>query len=117
MTTPPDPELRALLRRADAAADLSPVSAADFAAGVHARLQADTHAPLRASRGFASQLFPLAAALALAAALGAGSALAYARERDARTETFAAAYVRNIDPWQKHASLGAANTSAAHRHP
>lgn len=119
MTTPHDPELRALLRRADAAADLSPVSAADFAAGVHARLQADTHtqAALRASRGFASQLFPLAAALALAAALGVGSAVAYARERDARSETFAAAYVRNIDPWQKHASLGAEHAHAAQRLP
>jgi hypothetical protein len=117
MTTPPDPALRALLRRADAAADLSPVSTADFAAGVHARLRSGHTAPLRASQGFARQLFPLAAALALAAALGAGSAVAYARERDARSETFAAAYVRNIDPWQKHASSGAENGSDSHRHP
>ena len=117
MTTPPDSELRALLRRADAAADLPPVSAAAFSAGVHARISAADTAPLRASRGFARQLFPLAAALALVAAAGVGSGVAYARERDARAETFAAAYVRNIDPWQKHAASGAEGGAAAHNHP
>jgi hypothetical protein len=117
MTTPHDPELRALLRRADAAADLPPLSAADFAAGVHVRIRSGDTAALRTSRGFARQLFPLAAALALAAAIGAGSAIAYARERNARAETFAAAYVRNIDPWQKHASLGAGHAHAAHPRP
>lgn len=105
MTTPPDTALRALLRRADPAAGLAAPGPEAFAAAVHARIEAADTAPLRAPgglRGFARQLFPLAAALAVIASLGAGSAAAYARGRDARAETFAAAYARSIDPWQMH---------------
>lgn len=116
MTTPPDPALRALLRRADPAADLPALSAAEFSAGVHARIRAVDTAPLRAAGGLARQLFPLAAALAVLASVGAGSAVAYAREREVRAETFAAAYARNIDPWQKHAPAASEN-HAAHIHP
>lgn len=116
MTTPPDHALRALLRRADPAADLPALSAGDFSAGVHARIRAADTAPLRATRGLARQLFPLAAALAVLASIGAGSAVAYARERDARAETFAAAYARNIDPWLKHGDP-ASESSGAHHHP
>ena len=121
MTTPHDPALRALLRRADPAADMTALPAGDFSAGVHRRIRAEDTAALRAADGFGRQLFPLAAALAMLASIGAGSAVAYARERDAHAETFAAAYARNIDPWQKHGAPESrtpdADTHAAHRHP
>ena len=118
MITPTDPALSALLRRADPAADASSISAADFAAGVHARIRSADTAPLRASAGgLARQLFPLAAAFAVLASLGAGSAVAYARERDARTETFASAYARRVDPWQMHNADSAGAPSSGHRHP
>jgi hypothetical protein len=109
MNTPPDPALRALLRRADPAADHTMPAPADFASAVHARIAASgdplpfPSSLLRVS-GLGRQLFPLAAALALLASLGAGSAAAYARERETRSEFFAAAYARSIDPWQMHAA-------------
>jgi len=116
MTTPPDPALRALLRRADPAADLPALPADDFAAGVHARILASEASRPRALAGFARQLFPLAAALAVLASIGAGSAVAYAREREARADSFATAYARNIDPWQKHAAATSpSDAHAAHR--
>ncbi len=118
MTTPPDPALRALLRRADPAADLPALPAPDFAAGVHARIRAGDTAPLRAARRLGRQLLPLAAALAVLASIGAGSAVAYARERDARADSFATAYARSIDPWQKHAaSPVSSEIHAGHRSP
>ena len=101
MRPPPD-SLSALLRRADPAAGAAPQEPAAFAAAVHGRIRAADLAPLAAARAFGRQLLPLAAALALLASVGAGSALAYARERDARAEAFATAYVRSIDPWQMH---------------
>jgi hypothetical protein len=135
MPTPPDPALRALLRRADPASDpaASDVSAAAFAADVHARLRTldcgTLVPPLTArpgaprlrflaparlpARALARQLLPLAAALAVLASLGTGSAVAYARERDARTDTFATAYARSIDPWQMHAAVPATAPASA----
>lgn len=115
MTTPPDPALRALLRRADAAADLPAVSADVFAAGVRSRIRAADTALLRAPGNLARHLYPLAAALAVLASIGAGSAVAYARERDARAEVFASAYARSIDPWQMHGAPAA--DTADHHHP
>lgn len=122
MTTPPDPALRALLRRADLSPGLPPLPPDAFVASVHARIRAADTAPLRAASrlgGLGRQLFPLAAAFAVIASLGAGSAVAYARERDARAETFAAAYARSIDPWQMHAAEASADPgqAAPHRHP
>jgi hypothetical protein len=121
MTTPPDPALRALLHRADPAANLAPLGTASFAAAVHARIHsASTAAPWHRIPlpGFVSspprQLLPLAAALAVLASLGAGSAVAYARERDARADTFAAAFARSIDPWQMHAALPTPTALQAH---
>jgi len=116
MTTPSDPSLRALLRRADPAADLAPVSDEAFAGAVHARILSADTASLRSVGALARQLFPLAAALAILASIGAGSAVAYARERDARAETFASAYARNIDPWQRH-PVAPVDASAAPRRP
>lgn len=119
MTTPPDPALRALLRRADPSSELPPITSDAFLAGVHARIRAADTALLRAPRSLAQQLFPLAAALAVIASLGAGSAVAYAREKDARAETFATAYARSIDPWQMRAAEGStpAGLASPHRHP
>lgn len=115
MTTPPDPALRALLRRGDPAADLPAVPADAFAAGVHVRIREADTAVLRASGRLARQLFPLAAALAVIASIGAGSAVAYARERGECAEVFASAYARSIDPWQMHGAPAA--DTAGHRHP
>jgi hypothetical protein len=119
MTTPPDPALRALLHRADPAAGLPSLAPDTFAAGVHARIRSADTAPLRtpgALGGLGRRLFPLAAALAVLASLGAGSAVAYARERDARAETFAAAYARSIDPWQMRAEAGPDAGHSGHSH-
>lgn len=119
MTTPPDTDLRDLLRRADPAARLAPLDRRDFVAAVHARIeQIDTPAALRSPR-LPRLLFPLAAALAILASLGAGSALAYSRGRDAESRAFAAAFARNVDPWQRHAADSAATgvDHDGHAHP
>lgn len=97
-----DDSLSALLRRADPAAGRATVASPAFAAAVHARIHADDTALLRASRGLRSQLLPFAAALALIASIGGGSVVALAQNRALRSETFAAAYARSIDPWQMH---------------
>lgn len=107
--------LSVLLRRADPAGEAVGPAPADFAVAVHARIRsADT-----ARRSFRSILarlpYPLAAALALAASLGAGSSLALARDRGARTETFAAAYARSIDPLRMHPA-GAETHVHSHAH-
>lgn len=121
----PADHLSALLRRADPAAGASPPDPAVFAASVHARIQsADTASawhgrPARGSASrFASQLFPLAAALAIVASLATGGSLAYAGAQRARTETHAAAYARTIDPWLMHADRSAASAPVhdAHAH-
>ncbi len=117
MTTPPDPALRALLRRADPAADLPALAPGDFAAGVHARLLVLDSPPPHAFARMARQLFPLAASLAVLASIGAGSAVAYAREREVRADSFATAYARNIDPWQKHAAVDSSDAHAGHHAP
>ena len=114
----PDALLSALLRRADPAAAAPPPDSAFFAAAVHARIQsADTAASPRRP-GLASQLFPLAAALAIVASLATGGSLAYAGAQRARTETHAAAYARTIDPWLMHADRSAASAPVhdAHAH-
>jgi hypothetical protein len=115
MTTPPAPDLRALLRRADPVADLPPLDPAAFAAGVRSRLAAPAPLARPAAPSWSErlaalprQLFPLAAALAVLASLGAGSALAYAKHQRERTEVFADAYALSVDPWLMH-------TSGAHR--
>jgi hypothetical protein len=120
MPAPAD-NLSALLRRADPAAGApSPALSADaFAAAVHARIQSADTASARLRRsGFASQLFPLAAALAIIASLAAGGSLAYAGAQRAQTEIHASAYARTIDPWLMHADRSAASPSnhAAHAH-
>lgn len=112
MPTPPD-NLSALLRRGDPAAGEPLHDPADFAGSVRARIRVTEAAPVRRVSILARLPFPLAAALALIASLGAGSSLALARERAARADTFAAAYVRGIDPLQMHA--GAAPVSGRER--
>jgi hypothetical protein len=117
MISPPDhdPALRTLLRRADPAQGLASPPPADFAAAVHARLADGDTAVARAlrARALPRQLLPLAAALALLASLGAGSAVAYASHQRERTERYAAAFARSIDPWLMHADRASA---PAHRH-
>lgn len=110
----PDP-LSAMLHRADPAGSARAASEADhaaFAAGVHARLAANHAATPAAVLVFPTWLtrhaMPLAAALALLAALAAGGGLAYAREQKIRSEAFAAAYARSIDPWLMHAAQSVA---------
>jgi hypothetical protein len=100
---PPIDPLTALLRRADPAAGTADPAPGDFAAAVHRRIQQGDTASIFV--GHARQirlLYPLAAALALIASLGLGSGLAYSRARESRAATFAAAYVRSIDPWTMH---------------
>jgi len=114
MPTPAD-SLSTLLARADpSASQRSPeLSAAAFAAAVHSRIQsADTAAPLRRS-GLASQLLPLAAALAIVASLAAGGSFAYAGVQRDRVETHASAFARAIDPWLMHADRSAESDSAS----
>lgn len=102
MHPPPDP-LSALLRRADPAAGAVGPSPSGFAAAVHRRIQLSDTAPLRAPGARRLRLlYPLAAALALMASLGLGAGLALSRERESRAATYAAAYVRSIDPWTMH---------------
>jgi hypothetical protein len=108
---PSDSSLSAVLRRSDPASDAADATSADFAAGVRARIRAAEAAHSRPLSIFARLPYPLAAALALLASLGAGTSLAVARERSARAETFAAAYVRSIDPLQMHPAAD----SHAHR--
>ncbi len=113
----PADSLSDLLRRADPGAGaLSPALSA-FAAAVHARIQsADTATtPLRRA-GLASQLFPLAAALAIVASLAAGGSLAYAGAQRDRVESKASAFARSIDPWLMHADRGAPPASGSHAH-
>lgn len=121
MNPPPDhdPALRALLRRADPADGLASPPPAAFAAAVHARIASADTAAVRAvrARAFPRQLLPLAAALALLASLGAGSAAAYAAHQRERTDRYASALARSIDPWLMHADLDAAPAPrASHRH-
>lgn len=104
MKTPFDPELGALLRRADPADGAPPLSPERFAAQVRARIQAAEQAGSHGHGGWARQLLPLAAALAVMASLGAGALAAHHRQDRARTELFAAAYARSIDPWLMHAA-------------
>ena len=112
MPSPASP-LSDLLRRADPAAGAADSAPADFAAAVRSRIRRAEAAPARPVSIFARLPYPLAAALALIASLGAGTSLAVARERSARAETFAAAYVRSIDPLQMHAADA---RSAGHSH-
>lgn len=109
-----------LLRRGDPAAGATVPAPAAFAAAVHARIQsADTSvaaAPLRRRAGFASQLFPLAAALAIVASLAAGGSLAYAGAQRERVESSASAFARSIDPWLMHADRSAPSASHTHAH-
>lgn len=120
MTTPPDTALRDLLRRADPADDLAVSSsddAAAFAVAVHARIRAADTAVLSSPVArLASQLYPLAAALALLASLGAGATAAYAQHQRARGEVIAAAYARGIDPWLMHTSGAHAPSTAGSAH-
>lgn len=118
----PSPDsLSSLLRRADPAAAAASPDPVAFAAAVHARIRGvDTAwrgrsvAPAaRFAFALGRHLFPLAAALAVLASIGAGSAVAYARERDARVDAYADAYVRSIDPWQMHGS-GADDGESSH---
>ncbi len=100
MNPTPENDLDALLRRADPAAVLSPVSPERFASRVRERIRAAGPARNR----WHEQFLPLAAALAVLASLGAGSAVAYARQRNQNTDFFAAAYARSVDPWLMHAT-------------
>jgi hypothetical protein len=110
---PAPDNLPSLLHRADPAAGSLPPDAPAFAAAVHARIQsADTLSPLRRF-GLASQLFPLAAALAVVASLAAGGSLAYAGAQRDRVESKASSYARSIDPWLMHA----AGVHSGHDHP
>lgn len=111
---PTSDPLSALLRRADPAAGVGETAPAAFAAAVRSRIHAAEAAPTRPASIVARLPYPLAAALALVASLGAGSTLAYARERSARADTFAAAYVRSIDPLQMHPADAAPATGHAH---
>jgi hypothetical protein len=135
----PDPSLRALLRRADPGEGMPGSDTAAFAAAVHTRIRASDTAPSetwhgRLARGlellkwhgrpahglgnaFSRQLLPLAAALAVLASLGVGSATAYARHERDRTERYASALARSIDPWLMHAARAETPSApSAHRH-
>ncbi len=108
MKPTPDPELRALLRRADPAArdGSDRVPQEIFAAEVRARI--DRLAPTQPShatpRRWQAELNALAACLALFAALAAGGFAAYIRHPAKVTERHAAAYARSIDPVLMHAA-------------
>ncbi len=130
MPLPDDASLSALLRRADPAAPhASPHAGADEVSGSDSAFSAAVHARIGASRPaaspfaalfpgwFARQALPFAAALAVIASLAVGGGLAYAREQRARSETFATAYVRGIDPWLMHADQTSGLASGAgHEH-
>ncbi|MCU0793890.1 MAG: hypothetical protein MUE42_13790 [Opitutaceae bacterium] len=107
MRPPAHDPLSALLHRADPAATAAAGDEAAFIAGVHARLRsspAGSSPVLLFPSWLARRALPLAAALAVLASLATGGGLAYAREQRIRTEAYASAYARSIDPWLMHAA-------------
>lgn len=121
MNAPSEP-LSRLLRRADpAAASYASIPPESFVAAVHTRLRAEPVATSLWQRFLARQALPLAASLTVIASLAVGGSVAYAREQRERTEAYASAYARSIDPWQLHgagASLVTPVPSATvHHHP
>lgn len=108
MKPTPDPDLRALLRRADPAAEPVANSLAPelFAADVRARInRLDTNtATFSPGWRWQSEINALAACLALLAALAAGGVAAYVRHPAKVTERHAMAYARSIDPVLMHAA-------------
>jgi hypothetical protein len=99
--------LSALLRRADPAASPAILSSAEFSGAVHSRIRSVDTAPVSALANFARHIYPLAAALAFLASLAAGGSLAYSAHQRDRTDLFADAYARSIDPMLMHASQSA----------
>jgi hypothetical protein len=106
MNAAPDP-LSALLRRADPAAGTAQTEPAAFAAAVHRRIRSADPTPVAFPSAFARQLYPLAAALAVLASVAAGGSLAYAAHQRERSDFFADAYARSIDPVLMHANQSA----------
>lgn len=104
MKTPHDHDLASLLRRADPAADAPGCAPEHFAAAVRARILVAERADVALQGHPTRHFMPLAAALALLASLGAGSFAAQTRQERARTELFASAYARSIDPWLMHST-------------
>ncbi len=104
MKPPHNPDLAALLRRADPAKGAAGIHPELFATQVRARIRAAEAEEAGLKRHWTSHFLPLAAALALLASLSAGAVAAHARQERARNELFASAYARSIDPWLMHAS-------------
>ncbi len=121
MNVPSEP-LSRLLRRADpAAASSASIPPEAFVAVVHARLRTESAAPSLWQRFLARQALPLAASLTVIASLAVGGSVAYAREQRARTEAYASAYARSIDPWQLHGAganrVTSVPSATVHHHP
>ena len=121
MRAPTEP-LTPLLKRADpGSAFIATMPPTAFVAAVHARLNAPVPAPSLWQRFLARQALPLAASLTVLASLATGGTIAYAREQRARTQAYASAYARSIDPWQIHGAVAKASTpvptASAHHHP
>ncbi len=101
-----DSKLSALLGRSDPAGLIEPLPPADFSAAVHRRLDTVSRSVVSVGvlhrLGFAREVLPFAAAIALVGGL-VGGGLAYADKRAHTTALHVAAYARSIDPWLMHA--------------